>query len=67
MEKSTQQNLDKRSQFLRQNPRFINEPICSVDFTIDGEATVAECMKWYSHDSRSQPAKIFKWYANELS
>lgn len=64
MEKLTQQNLDKCSQFLRQNPRFINEPICSVNFTIDGGATVAECMKWYNHDSRSQPAKIFKWYAN---
>lgn len=37
------------ARFLRENPRFINAPICNINYSIDGNATAIDCLKWIDH------------------
>lgn len=49
------------ARFLRQNPRFINAPICNINYSLDCDASAPECMQWphveKSKDSERKDSK----------
>lgn len=45
------------AQFLRHNPRFINEPICQV-LPNESSTSVAECLQWnHHHATHTEPSE----------
>ena len=51
------------AQFLRQNPRYINQPICNISHLEDGGATVGECLSWnYDKNKHSMANRYILYY-----
>jgi hypothetical protein len=44
-----------RAKFIRQNPRFINSPICQV-MPCEGGKSVAECLEWKEEETGRSPS-----------
>ena len=42
------------AKFLRENPRYINEPICWIEGSQHGGSTVAECIEWSTPDKSNR-------------
>ena len=50
------------AQFLRQNPRYINQPICNISRLEDGGANVGECLRWNNNKYSMANRYIYTYY-----
>lgn len=49
----------KYARFINENPRFINEPIYNISYTIDSRASVSDCMKWTTNENKKNHKKKY--------